>query len=91
MVKPTKAYFKGGPIVHTFKSIKGKGIGAVLLNRGGAGNGSSYSSLEDYIETTGLNPLLTKGRGLGNMNQKLENLLIKTKKGKKEKNITFSI
>jgi hypothetical protein len=90
MVRPTKAYFNGGPVVHT--SIKGRGVGAVLLNKGGSGAGSSYSSLEDYIETTGRNPLVeTKGKGLGKMNSKLENLLIKTNKGKKEKNITFSI
>jgi hypothetical protein len=88
----TKAYFKSGFVVHT--KIKGKGVGAVLLNKGGAGGGSSYSSLDDYIQTTGINPLLgvsKQGRGLGSMNDKLENLLIKSKKGKKEKNITFSI
>lgn len=88
-MRPTKAYFKSGFVVHT-KHIKGKGIGDVLLNKGGSGSGSSYSSLDDYIQTTGRNPLLG-GKGLGSMNDKLENLLIKTKKGKKEKNITFSI
>jgi hypothetical protein len=86
----TKAYFKGGAIVNSC-CMKGKGVGAVLLNKGGSGAGSSYSSLEDYMETTGINPLQSKGKGLGKMNAKLENLLIKTNKGKKEKNITFSI
>jgi hypothetical protein len=89
-MRPTKAYFNGGRVVNSC-CMKGKGVGAVLLNKGGSGAGSSYSSLEDYMETTGLNPLQTKGKGLGKMNAKLENLLIKTNKGKKEKNITFSI
>jgi hypothetical protein len=89
----TKVYFNGGKVVNCH-SIKGRGAGAVLLNKGGGGAGSSYSSLDDYIQTTGLNPLQPiqpKGKGLGKMNDKLENLLIKTNKGKKEKNITFSI
>jgi hypothetical protein len=91
-MRPVKAYFKGGAVVNTFSKMKGKGVGAVLLNKGGSGAGSSYSSLEDYIETTGINPLMeSKGKGLGKMNAKLENLLIKTNKGKKEKNITFSL
>jgi hypothetical protein len=89
-----KAYFKGGHITHTFKK-KGRGMGSVLLDggEGGYGGGSSYSSLDDYINTTGLNPNRGEpsGRGLGKMNSKLEHLLIKTKKGKKEKNITFSL
>jgi len=89
MVGHTKAYLPSGKIVSTRVQIKGKGVGAVLLNKGGVGAGSSYSSLDDYIQTTGVNPL--KGKGLGSMNDKLENLLIKTKKGKKDKNITFSI
>jgi hypothetical protein len=92
MVRPTKAYTHSGKVVQTC-CMKGKGVGAVLLNRGGGGSGSSYSSLDDYINTTGLNPLSTPkiGKGLGKMNDKLENLLIKTSKGKKEKNITFSL
>jgi hypothetical protein len=87
-----KVYFKGGAITHTFKK---KGRGAVLLNggEGGYGQASSYSSLDDYINTTGINPNRGEpvGRGLGKMNSKLESLLIKSKKGKKEKNITFSL
>jgi hypothetical protein len=86
-MRPTKAYTHTGKVIHT-SLMKGKGVGAVLLNKGGSGAGSSYSSLDDYINTT--SPL-TQGRGLGKMNDKLENLLIKTSKGKKEKNITFSL
>jgi hypothetical protein len=82
----TKAYFKGGAVVNSC-CMKGKGVGAVLLNKGSSGAGSSYSSLDDYINTV----QEPKGRGLGKMNDKLENLLIKTSKGKKEKNITFSL
>jgi len=89
MVGHTKAYLYTGKIIQTKGHMRGNGVGAVLLNKGGTGSGSSYSSLDDYIQTTGVNPL--KGKGLGSMNNKLENLLIKTKKGKKDKNITFSI
>lgn len=88
----------GGTIkVSNRKHINGRGYGSVLLDggEGGYGGASSYSSLNDYINTTGLNPMLgqpsqSSGRGLASMNSKLENLLVKTKKPtKKEKNITF--
>ena len=81
----------------TMKHIKGKGMGSVLLDRGGTGNGSSYSSLDDYISTTGENPMSSTivkslgGRGLGSMNKKIESLLVKSNKGKKEKNINFNM
>ena len=77
--------------------MSGKGFGAVLLDRGGAGGGSSYSSLDDYIATTGENPMSSTivkslgGRGLGSMNKKIESLLVKSNKGKKEKNINFNM
>jgi len=103
----TKAYFKGGAI-KTFnqKHINGRGIGDVLLD-GGHGSmsvGGSYTNLEDYINTTGSDPYKSLGKGIGSgisdnnkkslasMNSKLENLFVKSQKGKKkEKNITFSI
>lgn len=82
------------------KRFSGSGIGAVLLD-GGIGGQSSYSSLDDYINTTGVNPLAqniskqidTTGRGLKSMNQQLEKLLIKSNKGRtnKEKNINFNL
>jgi hypothetical protein len=102
----TKAYFKGGAIrTHNQKHINGRGIGDVLLDggNGGMGSGSSYTSLEDYINTTGSDPYKSLGKGIGagsdnskkslaSMNSKLENLFAKSQKGKKkEKNITFSI
>jgi hypothetical protein len=77
--------------------MSGKGFGAVLLDRGGTGSGSSYSSLDDYISTTGENPMSSTivkslgGKGLGSMNKKIESLLVKSNKGKKEKNINFNM
>lgn len=65
----------------------GKGMGSVLLRDGGAGAGSSYSSVADFAATTGL-PIPT-GRGLGNLSKKLETLMIKP--AKKIKNINFSL
>ena len=86
-----KIYLHTGQIVK-----KGKGVGSVLLNggMGGPGVGSSYSSLEDYIETTNQNPFIGQPRGMGiskNLGNKLETLLVKTKKGRKDKNITFNL
>ena len=73
----------------------GTGVGAVLLD-GGLGGQSSYSSLDDYVNTTGVNPLarptLSKGRGgLAKMNAQIENLLVKPKGKRKEKNINFNL
>ena len=75
----------------------GTGVGAVLLD-GGIGGQSSYSSLDDYVNTTGVNPLArqikaTSGKGLAKMNAQIENLLVKSKSGKpkKEKNINFTL
>ena len=65
----------------------GKGMGSVLLSTGGPGTGSSYSSINDFVSTTGL-PVPT-GRGLGNLSKKLENLIVKP--SKKIKNINFSL
>ena len=69
--------------------IHGRGMGSVLLNKGGAGSGSSYSSVDDYIATTHENPFSGRGIGknLASMNKKIEGLLVK----KKEKNINFNI
>jgi len=70
--------------------INGRGMGSVLLNKGGAGSGSSYSSVDDYIATTQRNPFSGGSIGktsLANMNKKIEGLLVK----KKEKNIHFNI
>lgn len=83
------------------KHISGKGYGSVLLDGGlgGYGGGSSFSSVDDYINTTGINPFVEpqsigKGiRNLSNMNSKLEKLLVKSniRNPKKEKNINFNL
>lgn len=96
-----KAYMMNGGTINTLtrKHINGKGAGAVLLTngQGGPGAGSSYSSIDDYINTTGVNPYYKEtnslGRGLKSMNAKIESLLVKSKKHnpKKEKNINFNI
>jgi hypothetical protein len=82
------------------RHISGRGMGSVLLDGGlgGSGAGSSYSSVDDYINTTHSNPYthqpvsmsgggLAK-RSLSTMNKKIEGLLVK--RGK-EKNINFNI
>jgi hypothetical protein len=40
---------------------KGEGMGSVLLRDGGGGVGSSYSDIDDYIRTTGINPYEREG------------------------------
>jgi hypothetical protein len=85
---PTSA---GGRIKPTaLNYIKGKGMGSVLLRTGGPGGGSSYSSLDDYVSTTGLPLPSISGRGLGSISKKLEALTIKPS-GKKIKNIKFDL
>ena len=97
-----KAYLtqSGGTIhTHTRKHIVGSGYGSVLLNGGigGPGVGSSYSSIDDYINTTGVNPHSSSreslGKGIKSINSKIESLLVKSHKHnpKKEKNINFNI
>jgi hypothetical protein len=69
---------------HTRKHINGKGAGSVLLDKGGVGSASSYLSLEDYVNQTGLDPtknepkVLGKGiaKSLASVNDKIEKLLI---------------
>ena len=75
--------------IHTGRRqhIHGRGMGSVLLNKGGAGSGSSYSSLDDYIATTQNFSGRGIGKSLASMNKKIEGLLVK----KKEKNINFNI
>lgn len=78
------------------KHISGKGYGSVLLDggQGGYGSASSYSSIDDYINTTHINPLKKSvGSGIESMNKKIESLLVNSKKGlrMKPKNINFNI
>lgn len=73
--------------LHAHKSsvISGSGMGSVLLRTGGPGAGSSYLDIDDYIATTGLNPLTKAnptlgGKGLADrLGQKLSNLNIEKK------------
>lgn len=46
---------------------KGEGMGSVLLRTAGGGAGSSYLDIDDYIATTGINPLtrVSKSSGQG--------------------------
>jgi hypothetical protein len=57
----------------------GRGMGSVLLNMGGPGAGSSYSSQSEYTRITGRpTPEGGSGRGLGlGLNSKLEQLMVK--------------
>jgi hypothetical protein len=69
--------------------MKGTGIGSVLLD-GGIGGQSSYSSVQDYKQTT------SKGRGLEGLGsnalgEKLSKLVIKQPSSKKQQNIKFNL
>jgi hypothetical protein len=76
--------------------VQGKGMGAVVIRKGGPGAGSSYIDLEDYIHTTGNNPetyasdfsnRISGGRISKKLSSKLSNLSIEPKK---RKNIVMS-
>ena len=77
--------------------MKGKGSGSFLLD-GGLGGQSSYSSIDDYISTTGRNPnQITNMGGMGmmkpltfkrdEMNSKIKSMMVKPK----VKNIKFNL
>lgn len=66
------------------RRLMGCGMGSVLMNRGGAGSGSTYMSVQDYSATTGNRPA---GTGLG---EKLSKLLVKPLT-KKPHNIRFDM
>jgi hypothetical protein len=70
--------------------MKGTGMGSVLLDKGGAGSGSSYTSIDDYLRTTQRGKKMGMGLG-GAVQRKLESLAIKPseqKFAKKKKNIS---
>jgi len=73
----------------------GTGMGSVLLRTAGGGSGSSYSDMDDYIRTTGINPYKRSsvtqpsGEGLKSLTSKLSNLSIIPDKNRKKK-ITMS-
>jgi hypothetical protein len=65
--------------------MEGRGMGSVLLNKGGAGGGSSYESIDDYMNITGNSP--ARGSGLG---EKLHKLIVKPV-SRKPANIKFDM
>jgi hypothetical protein len=68
--------------------IRGAGMGSVLLNVGGPGAGSSYSSLEEYKEITGRT--IPSGGSLGGaLSSKLQSLMVKPLDNKPKSNIRF--
>jgi hypothetical protein len=76
--------------------MRGQGAGGVLLKLAGGGNASSYSDIDDYISTTGINPytragVVKTGSGLGKkLSEKLSKLSV-IPEGSKRKNITMSL
>lgn len=69
--------------------MQGKG-GSILISQGGPGAGSSYTSVDDYVATTGV-PHPMAGKGLENLGKKLESLSLKQPKPMKVKNIKFNL
>jgi len=61
-----------------------KGMGSVILSKGGPGAGSSYSSVQEYEDTTG------RGLASSKLSDKLSKLIVKPLT-KKPKNIAFDI
>ena len=66
--------------LHSHNStVRGTGMGSVLLRTAGGGAGSSYSDMDDYIRTTGIDPYKrgkSSGSGLGGLGEKLRKLTI---------------
>jgi len=94
IVRIAKVPFTNGHVSPTQKRMIGKGNGSVLLRKGGGGGASSYMDMDDYIRTTGLNPLShSSGSGLKTLSDKLAKLSLEPKplvKGK-IKNIVMSM
>jgi hypothetical protein len=94
IVRIAKVPFTNGHVSPTQKRMIGKGNGSILLKKGGAGAASSYMDMDDYIRTTGNNPLArSTGSGLKTLSDKLAKLSLEAKplvKGK-IKNIVMSM
>jgi len=94
IVRIAKVPFTNGHVSPTQKRMIGKGNGSILLKKGGAGGASSYMDMDDYIRTTGNNPLArSTGSGLKTLSDKLAKLSLEAKplvKGK-IKNIVMSM
>ena len=104
MVHNRLVYLPCGHQVSMHSKMRGRGVGSVLLRHGGPGVGSSYSSLEDFQQTTGLNPFkqTLKGKGIGlrypegivpvkSIQSKIQSLISKPLKVIKPKNINFTM
>lgn len=89
---------RGGVITN---KMGGCGMGSVLLDKGGAGGASSYTSLGEYKRTTGegmkVKPAVmprefSRGKGIGGeIEAKLQSLQLKNDTRKKPQNIKFSL
>ena len=87
-------------VMHAHKPqlvMSGRGMGSVLLSKGGPGSASSYMDMDDYIAQTGNNPLARKtasataGTGLKSLSSKLSKLSVDTSDKPKRKNIVMSM
>ncbi len=85
-------------VLHAHKPqlmMSGKGMGSVLLSKGGPGSASSYMDMDDYIAQTGNNPLAktrsSTGTGLKSLSSKLSKLSVDRSDMPKRKNITMSM
>jgi hypothetical protein len=85
------------PRKRIFTTKTGRGMGSVLLNTGGPGGASSYQSVEEYRQITGVDPYARSrkkpvqmgGQGLSDrLGPKLSKLNINS--NPKKKNITMS-
>ena len=75
--------FRGKIIGRTARVVKG---GSILLQKGGPGAGSSYSSPQQYEKETGQNIV---GGGMSQVNEKLKSLMHEPLK--KKRHIRFSL
>jgi hypothetical protein len=96
MMKTSRVYIPQshhiGLTRHTKGSISGKGTTPLLLD-GGLGGGNSYVSVDEYVSTTGRNPMKVSGSGLAkSFTDKLAKLNIgKMPISRKPNNINFSL
>jgi len=98
MVRKVYLPTSNGIMITATRKIKGTGNGSVLLQKGGPGAGSSYGSIDNYFNETGIDatkaPKMSSsiGNGINKINSSLEKLLVKSKgERKKEKNINFNL
>jgi hypothetical protein len=89
MSRSSPHVYCGGRLVCRGRAhIRGAGMGSVVLNKGGPGVGSSYSSMEDYKQTMS-NSAGSLGGSLGaGLSDKLQKLMVKPLE-RKPHNIRF--